>query len=102
MTAILLQAEHHWVCPNCVFTDVTYEDQPHTRMHACRGLKGLTAPMVPDGTTCKTEAIERADYVGKEMVQYDGEHRPIMSVLVTRDEGTDLAVLAPCARLGAR
>jgi hypothetical protein len=99
MTAVLLRAENRWECPNCVFTDITYTAEPHTRMHACKGLKGLTAPMVPAGTICKVEAVERADYVNKEVVQYDGERRPIMAVEVTRDEGTDLAVLAPCAAL---
>jgi hypothetical protein len=99
MTAVLLAAEHHWDCPNCVFTDVTYESQPHTRMHSCKGLRGLTAPMVPAGTKCKVEAIEREDYARREVVQKDGEGKVIMAVEVTRDEGTDLAVLAPCATL---
>jgi hypothetical protein len=53
--------------------------------------------MVPDGTRCKVEAAEREDYVGKEMVQTDGEGRPVMSVVTTRDDGQDCAVLAPCA-----
>lgn len=89
--------EQRWSCPNCSATDVTHEAHPHTRMHACRGLKGLTAPMVPAGTRCKVEAVEREDYVGSELVQTDGEGRPVMAVLTTRDDGTDLAVLAPCA-----
>lgn len=95
---ILLQPpEQHWVCPNCTAVDVTREAAPHSRFHSCRGLRGLTAPMVPDGVRCKVEAVERGDWVGKEMVQTDGEGRPVMAVLTTRDDGTDLAVLAPCA-----
>jgi hypothetical protein len=100
MTAALLVAEHHWTCPNCTATDVTREQSPHTRFHACAGLKGLTAPMVPAGTSCKVEAVERGDWVGKEMVQVDGEGRPVMSVVTTRDDGNDVAVLAPCATAG--
>lgn len=97
MNPLLLRRESRWECPNCVFTDVTVETLPHTRMHTCRGLKGLTAPMVPAGTRCKVEAQERGDYVGKELVQCDGEGRPVMSVVTTRDDGTDCAVLAPAA-----
>lgn len=98
----LLTREHRWECPNCVATEVTYEAEPHTRFHACRGLKGLTAPMVPAGTRCKVEAVERGDYIGTEMVQTDGEGRPVMAVETTRDDGNDIAVLAPCATLNLR
>jgi hypothetical protein len=100
VTQVVLQAEHHWTCPNCTATDVTREQAPHTRFHACRGLRGLTAPMVPAGTSCKVEAVERGDWVGRELVQVDGEGRPVMSVVTTRDDGTDVAVFAPCATAG--
>lgn len=96
----LLHPEQHWTCPNCTLTEVTREATPHSRFHACRGLKGLTAPMVPAGTACKVEAVERGDYVGRELVQTDGDGRPVMSVVTTRDDGTDLAVLAPTAQAG--
>jgi len=93
----VLTSEHRWQCPNCDLESVTHEPAPHTRFHTCRGLRGLTAPMVPAGIRCKVEAHEREDYVGKEMVQTDGEGRPVMSVVTTRDDGQDCAVLAPCA-----
>ncbi len=93
----LLNAEHHWVCPNCTATSVTREAQPHSRFHACRGLQGLTAPMVPAGVRCKVSAVEREDYVGREIVQTDGNGRPVMAVVTTRDDGQDCAVLAPLA-----
>jgi hypothetical protein len=96
----LLQPEQRWECPNCEARDVTHEARPHTRMHTCRGLKGLTAPMVPAGTRCKVEAKEREDYVGDEIVTYDGEGRPTMAVEVTRDDGNDLAVFPGTARGG--
>jgi hypothetical protein len=77
--------------------EVTHEAQPHTRFHACRGLKGLTAPMVPEGTRCEVKAVEREDYVGKEIVTVDGDNRPVMAVETVRDDGNDVAVFAPCA-----
>ena len=94
---MILVAQHRWECPNCPATDVTHEAQPHTRFHTCRGLRGLTAPMVPAGTRCKVEALERQDYINGDLVQTDGEGRPVMSVVTERDDGTDVAVLAPCA-----
>jgi len=93
----LLVRERRWACPNCTLTQVTHEAEPHTRFHACPGLRGLTAPMVPAGTRCKIEAVEREDYVGRELVQTDADGRPVMAVRTTRDDGEDLAVLAPCA-----
>jgi hypothetical protein len=68
-------------------------------MHTCRGLAGLTAPMVPAGTRCKVEVAEREDYIAGEDVQRDGDGRPVMNVRVTRDDGEDLAVYAPTAHL---
>jgi len=93
----LLTPEHHWVCPNCEATHVTHETRPHTPFHACKGLRGLSAPFVAAGTRAKVEAVERGDYVGTEQVQTDGEGRPVMSVVTTRDDGQDCAVLAPTA-----
>lgn len=97
---LLNPPEQHWECPNCIFTDVTHETQAHSRFHNCAGLKGLSAPMVPAGTNAKVEAHEREDYVGKDIPQYDGDGRPIMSIVTTRDDGQDCTVLAPTARAG--
>jgi hypothetical protein len=55
--------------------------------------------MIPEGTGCKVQAVEREDYVGKEMVQTNGEGRPIMSVVTVRDDGQDCAVFAPTAHV---
>jgi hypothetical protein len=95
----ILKPEQRWECPNCTATDVTHESGPHTRFHACRGLRGLTAPYVPAGTRCKVEAVEREDYINKEAVTLDGEGRPVMRVETTRNDGNDVAVFAPCATL---
>jgi len=89
--------EQRWECPNCPLKEVTHESQPHTRFHACRGLAGITAPMVPEGTKCKVEANEREDYIAGQDVQCDGNGRPIMNVITTREDGQDCAVMAPCA-----
>lgn len=99
-TPVMLQPPaQRWYCPNCPATDVTRVAQPHTRFHACRGLRGLEAPMVPVGTRAHVVAHDREDYVGTELVRTDGEGRPVMSVETIRDDGTDLAVYAPTAQL---
>lgn len=98
MTVQLIAAEHRWACPNCTATDVTHEPRPHTRFHSCRGLRGLTAPLIPAGTKAKVEAVERGDYVRGELVQTDANGRPVMAVVTTRDDGQDCAVYAPAAK----
>jgi hypothetical protein len=103
MTTVLLAVERHWSCPNCTFTDVTHEAQPHTRYHACKGLKGLSAPMVPAGSKAKVSAVEREDYIGTEQVQTDAEGRPMMAVVTEREDGSnDVTVFAPTAVAKAR
>lgn len=92
-----LRREQRWRCPSCELEDVTFEARPHTRMHYCKGLRGLTFPMVPAGVRCKVEAVERGDYIGKELVQTDATGRPVMAVVTTRDTGVDVAVFAPTA-----
>src|SRR5262245_21446127 len=93
-----LTPEHRWSCPNCTATHVTHESEPHTPFHPCAGLRGLTAPFVPEGTSCKVDATERGDWVGQELVATDSEGRPVMSVVTTRDDGQDCVVLAPAAQ----
>lgn len=95
----LLVPEQRWTCPNCSLIDVTHlpPDAVASRFHACRGLGGLTAPMVPAGTSCKVEALEREDYLNGDLATRDGDGRPVMAVATTRDDGNDIAVFAPCA-----
>lgn len=91
--------EQRWHCPKCGATDVTH--LPHgtaaQRFHSCRAFAGLTVPMLPAGVKAKLEAVEREDYVGGELVQVDGNNRPVMSVVTTRDDGQDCTVYAPTA-----
>jgi hypothetical protein len=92
----LLTPEQRWYCPNCTLQDVTHEARAHTRFHSCKGLKGLTAPMIPAGTRAKVTVVERQDYIGSEKVQLHNG-RPIMSVVTERDNGQDVAIFAPTA-----
>ena len=98
MSVPILVREQRWYCPNCSAESVTRQANVHTRFHRCKGLRGLDAPMIPQGVRCKVEAIERPDYVGQEKVQLDPQHkRPVMSVVTTRDNGQDCMVFAPVA-----
>jgi hypothetical protein len=94
---VLTVPERRWECPNCAATDVTRQAGPHVRYHACRGLRGLSAPMVPAGTRAKVVAHERDDYIAGDLVQTDAEGRPVAAIVTTRDDGQDVTVLAPCA-----
>lgn len=96
---VLKTPEHRWVCSRCDHVHVTHEARPHTPFHLCTGLKGLTAPMTPHGARVNVTAHVREDYVGGEVVTRDGDGRPIMSVQVERDDGTDVAVYAPQAKV---
>ena len=97
MSVAVLQPQTHWVCPNCTLEQVTVETRPHTRYHACPGLYGMTAPMIEVGKKVKVYAVERQDYVGKEIVTLDARGRPIMAVVTERENGTDALVFAPLA-----
>lgn len=98
IVAPLLSFRQFWHCPNCGLKDSTIEARPHTRMHPCPSLYGLVAPMLPAGTKAKVEAVEREDYVGRELVQTAPQNgRPYMSVKTTRDDGEDVIVFAPTA-----
>jgi len=98
MIETLLSSEWHWECPNCTLKAISYKAN-ETPGHLCRGLRGLYVLMIPEGLSCKVEAIEREDYVNDEMVQTDGEGRPISSVITTRDDGQDCTVYAPTATI---
>jgi len=93
-----------WECPNCTVEAKLPIPQPgQTHLHTCPGLRGLAAPLLPRGTKAKVVAHEREDYVGTEHVQLDPEHqRPVMSVVTTRDDGTDAIIFAPMATANAK
>lgn len=86
-----------WICKFCNFRDVTKEARAHTRMHDCPGMGGLSTPMVDEALNVKVEVNEREDFVANEVVQLDGEGRPIMSIKTIRDDGEDCVIYAPAA-----
>ncbi|MBE0636637.1 hypothetical protein IH601_11630 [Candidatus Bipolaricaulota bacterium] len=100
MAVAMIDVIQRWYCPNCHKEDVTKEARPHTRMHICPKLRGLTAPMIPAGSRAKVVAHGREDYVGNEIVQKDPQGRPIMSIETVRDDGNDIRVFAPTASGG--
>ena len=102
MTAVHLDLERRWECPNCVLQDVTREAGVHSRMHSCAGLQGMTVPMVPAGTKAKTELVEREDFTNGDLVQTAPDGRVYMSAKVTRDDGEDVAVYAATATARSR
>lgn len=97
MAGVLLGAPTRFECPNCTAQLELPRPPDRPVMHPCRGMKGLNVPMVSAGTKAKVEAVERGDYIGGERVQRDGEGLPVMSIVTTRDDGQDCAVLAPSA-----
>lgn len=98
-TVVLDQPEQQWTCPNCPQTAVTL-GKPN-RFHYCAGLRGLFAPMVPAGSGARVIAVEREDYVGRELVTRDDGGRPVMAVVTERPDGSnDVMVNAPAARGG--
>lgn len=104
MTVPLLAKVEDWRCPNCPHTERTRGLPANAqRFHICPGLKGLNAPLVRAGVNAKVEAIERPSYVGRELVQLAPEDgRPYMGIQTTRDDGTDMVVLAPTAQVNMR
>ena len=96
----IVQTHTDWRCPACGKTDQTREPRPHTRMHICPRMHGLTTPMVRAGVKAKLVLNEREDYVGRELVRKDDRGRPAMSISTIRDDGQDAVVFAPTATSG--
>lgn len=99
MSAVLLNPEHRWECPNCDLEEVTREANPHTRMHTCPGAKYMTVPMIPAGLDAKVELQVREDYIGEDVgnVQLDEDGTPWMAAVTTREDGQDVAIYATTA-----
>lgn len=96
MSLPLLRRDQFWECPNCPAVDKTNDPRANP-FHRCRGLAGLTAPLVPAGTKCQVTAHEREDYIGCELVQLH-EGRPVAQIRTEREDGQDCVVLAPTVR----
>jgi len=93
-----------WQCPNCGLSERIQALPPNaTRFHTCPKLHMLTAPLVRTGSDCTVEAVDREDYVGREIIHQADDGRAYMSVRTRYADGhEDLAVNAPVAqgRLG--
>jgi hypothetical protein len=98
VTVPLLFATESWHCPLCRFEEtIPRIAGPHTRMHICPKLNGLTTPLVAAGVKAKVERRDPEDYVGGSLLTFDDTGRPVQSVVTTRDEGQDCAVYPPTA-----
>jgi hypothetical protein len=84
-----------WGCPSCDSAARTFDAK--TPMHPCKGLAGLLAPLIPAGQKGNHVAVEREDWIGKEMVQYDGHGRPVMSIRTETEDSLSSTVFAPTA-----
>lgn len=106
----ILSARKEWDCPNCVAQDVTDEARPHTRMHDCPGMGGLSLPMVEKsrqtgtGGVANVSTVVREDYVGEEKgLVYDDEGQPIMAAVTEYADGSnDVAVFVPVVQVEMR
>lgn len=85
----------NWSCPNCDSAARTVDHR--TPMHPCKGLAGLLAPLVPRGVKAKSTAVERQDWIGSELVQRDGNGRPVMAVTTETADSLSTTVYAPTA-----
>jgi hypothetical protein len=104
MAALLLHAYQDWDCPNCGVSERTPAMLSNaSRFHSCSRLHGLTAPLVRAGTDCKVVALERADYLGREIqAMGDDDGKAYMAVETVHADGhTDRAVNAGLATLQA-
>lgn len=89
-----------WVCAaGCGKTSQTREARPHSQLHVCPKMGGIVTPMVTEGTKAKIELREREDYLNGDEGQPMVGGRAIMSMKVTRDDGEDVRVFAPLARI---
>ena len=101
----IISTYQDWHCPACKKTDrAPVQNYVHgeraSRFHVCPKLRFLVAPMLPSTLKAKMEVREREDYINGDLVQLDPERgRPVMSMITTRDKGTDTRVYAPTATL---
>ena len=70
MEGVLLNpVEHWWRCPSCDVVSRTVRSDPHTEMHNCNGMNGLSVPLVEvrnadDKPHAQHILNEREDYIG--------------------------------------
>lgn len=101
---ILLDPSRRWQCPSCDRQLKTEQPVSTIPLHPCKENKGLLVPFVEvHGVELRKHSsrhvvLEREDFVGSELVQTDGEGRPVMAVVTERADGSnDTQVYAPTA-----
>jgi hypothetical protein len=106
MAAHLLAVPYQdWKCPACGREERVCPPLPPNaaRMHTCPRLHMIAAPMVPAAADAKVIAVERQDYLGREVQQTGDDGRAYMAVQTWYADGhNDTAVHAPVARAHIR
>lgn len=98
MNVPLLDATRRWHCTLCGQIHVTQQAGLIVPTHSCPALGGLSVPFLDDAVKSRLVVKDREDYVGKEIVQTDGNGRPVMSIVTERADGSnDCTVYAPTA-----
>ena len=95
--APVLKPEHRWQCPACDATHVTHRVEPHTPMHPCKAMAGLTVPYLAAGQAGEHQRLDREDYAGSDIIARDGDGQAVMAVVTVHDSGTHCTVYAPAA-----
>jgi hypothetical protein len=99
---LLLQHPRIWRCASKDCDAAARTVSQKVPWHSCKALRGLTAPLIPDGERAHVVAVDREDYVGSEDVRVDGDGRPVMALNVERPDGSnDRVVYAPTATASA-
>lgn len=96
---ILNQPVVVWMCERCPAVVRKPRDLAAQEFHNCPGMGMLSMPMVEQGVKVKVTVNEREDYINNDVVQVDGNNRPVMSVTTEREDGIDCAVYAPTASI---
>jgi hypothetical protein len=98
--ALLVVPFQDWKCPACGLEERTRPYPPNAaRMHTCPRLHMILAPMAPAAADCTVVAVERADYLGREIQETGDDGRPYMAMETRYADGrNDVAVHAPVAR----
>lgn len=90
-----------WQCPSCG-RETRVDGKYGAVVHRCPKLGGLTTPYVRKGVVAEHRVVLREDHVGDELVQTDDQNRPVQAIVTTRDNGQDVRVFAPAARIKVR
>lgn len=102
MAAVLLAPSQAYTCQFCWYAEeappvAVRPGETAQRFHPCPAQGGLTTPLKPAGVRCRVRAVDRDDYVGREIVQRGRDGQQPMAFVTDRDDGNDCVALAPMA-----